>query len=72
MKLMSLEGEKVDSVRMVEKQPEGYSPLYDIRQRFVMLSVGAPKLKHDDLRRTHESELRTWRQLVSGSLADGR
>ena len=70
MKLISLEGERVDSVRAAEKQPEGYSPLYDIRQRFVMFSVGAQKPEHDDLGRTHE--LRPQCQLVGGSLADDR
>lgn len=36
IKVISLEGENVDSARRVEKQSAEYLPLYGIRQRFVL------------------------------------
>ena len=48
--------EKVDSVRRVQgkkkKQSAENSPLYGIRQRFVLFGVGAQKPEHDGLVRT--------------------
>ena len=54
MKVISLEGEKVDDSARRLKTVSRVSnlPLYGIRQRFVLFGVGAQKPEHDGLVRT--------------------